>query len=755
MHNHKKYALATIGKKGPFSCTPATHKYKTVQLLTCHLPHTYFDLTKTKQEKQSLFLDSHSKPFRKKLQLGELLKLGPRSHQERNMAPRVRPATTLMVILTIAFVFQLLAILSVPISKNIYLSQYQGYKFGVFGLCNGDTCSKVMVGYSTTDIDDIKGFSLPSNARHSVSKLLVVHPIATGFTFVLFVGSIVLHWREFSSSLRFLFFMLLWTIPTFLLVLLSFLVDILLFVPYLDWGGWIVLASAVLVSLSAILLCIMRRTVSSRKNMKNIGRANTFDNDYQMRPLNYGVGTINDLRSGSDDDDEGKPFAHDNYDTSYFNDDVQHTQTNEDLNNFPSTQPFNTMKDEVSSPHPSHYDNTNVLAPLTSAYRGYEDSNRSSGQRIYDYNNPAPQDANQLISPIAPYEETIQPSAPPMDEFVGAPYPTGDLMNVSNAPYPTTEPYILDSSSISKPSGPRPMPGSSVDLRNIGGDLDVDGDDKSVVPLARGHTNSEFEFEQVDNNKNDVEVDRQLTFRTKIAQTLDQLQPAAIYSNSSFDETDENLLGIKDKTKSGLCEMIDYDTTEDSTDDSTEINDTEDRELESEMNPAVPVQFTASSSVYSSRMPSELPTPINESFAVNDHIAGQQPQQRSSHTNFVSIPEGLAVHSMGSSTDHVDEYILPDANERRTTPAPSFTNESILSSTFTSVSQREVNPKYLEKNNPEEYRRYLQRQLQQKGAETFVQRHSGGNESKGSAADLLIASNPDFALSVSSKRGKR
>ena len=57
-------------------------------------------------------------------------------------------------------------------------------------------------------------------------------------------------------------------LPTLLVSLLAFLVDILLFVPHLGWGGWIVLASTILIVLSGVLTCAMRRTIVSRKARK-------------------------------------------------------------------------------------------------------------------------------------------------------------------------------------------------------------------------------------------------------------------------------------------------------------------------------------------------------------------------------------------------------------------------------------------------------------------------------------------------------
>ena len=76
------------------------------------------------------------------------------------------------------------------------------------------------------------------------------------------------HLHSPSHSPRYLLGLLILSIPTLLITLLAFLVDILLFVPHLAWGGWIVLAAVILILASGIVTCAMRRTLVSRKARK-------------------------------------------------------------------------------------------------------------------------------------------------------------------------------------------------------------------------------------------------------------------------------------------------------------------------------------------------------------------------------------------------------------------------------------------------------------------------------------------------------
>jgi uncharacterized membrane protein len=184
------------------------------------------------------------------------------------MAMRIRVASTLTALVLIAFALELIAVLSVPVTQTITLCEYGDYKFGVFGYCNTKTghCSDVGVGYDVSNIDN--KFSLPSNARNSLANLLIVHVVAAGLTLILLIFSILAHIHGPANSSRFILFVLVFSIPSFLLTLLAFLVDILLFVSHLSWGGWIMLAATVLLLAALIVLCIMRRTLSSQKAMR-------------------------------------------------------------------------------------------------------------------------------------------------------------------------------------------------------------------------------------------------------------------------------------------------------------------------------------------------------------------------------------------------------------------------------------------------------------------------------------------------------
>ncbi|KAL1637402.1 regulator of ime2 [Neofusicoccum ribis] len=184
----------------------------------------------------------------------------------------LRPATPLSILFFAAFALLLLSTLSTPIIKAIPLAAFDGVTYGVFGYCQGDACSSMGIGYTTDSglFSDAttSDFDLPSGARHTLSAILIVHPVAAFMALICFGLAFAAHFHAPSHSPRYLMILLVLTFPTLLVALLAFLVDILLFVPHMAWGGWIVLAATVVIAVSGVVTCAMRRTLVSRKARK-------------------------------------------------------------------------------------------------------------------------------------------------------------------------------------------------------------------------------------------------------------------------------------------------------------------------------------------------------------------------------------------------------------------------------------------------------------------------------------------------------
>ncbi|KAI5845563.1 SUR7/PalI family-domain-containing protein [Tricharina praecox] len=179
-----------------------------------------------------------------------------------------RPATPLSILLLAAFALLLLSTLSSPIINSINIATFGGVKFGVFGWCSDTAgCSKVGFGYDMDTILANEGksdFSLPSKARNSLTNLLIVHPIAAFLTLILFILSVAAHLNKPAHSPKYLLALLILCLPTLIVTLLAFLVDILIFLPHVQWGGWIVLAATILIVVSGFVMCGMRRQIVGR-----------------------------------------------------------------------------------------------------------------------------------------------------------------------------------------------------------------------------------------------------------------------------------------------------------------------------------------------------------------------------------------------------------------------------------------------------------------------------------------------------------
>jgi hypothetical protein len=113
--------------------------------------------------------------------------------------------------------------------------------------------------------DETASFDLPVGTRTTLSAILIVHPVACLFTLIMLVLAGTAHLHAPSHSPRYLLGVFILNILTFILALLSFLIDVLLFVPHMAWGSYLVLAATVLIAASGIVSCAMRRTLVSRK----------------------------------------------------------------------------------------------------------------------------------------------------------------------------------------------------------------------------------------------------------------------------------------------------------------------------------------------------------------------------------------------------------------------------------------------------------------------------------------------------------
>lgn len=181
-----------------------------------------------------------------------------------------------------------MSVLSAPIIESINIASFGEVKFGVFGWCSKSAgCSGITFGYNMDEIlmnEGTSDFKLTRNARNSLTNLLIVHPIAAFMTFILFLLSVLSHLNKPAHSPKYLLVLVILCLPTFVVTLMALLVDILIFLPHVQWAGWSVAASTILIAISGVVMCGIRRQIvgriARRKRIQENAEMNNRDNDY-------------------------------------------------------------------------------------------------------------------------------------------------------------------------------------------------------------------------------------------------------------------------------------------------------------------------------------------------------------------------------------------------------------------------------------------------------------------------------------------
>ncbi|KAJ5692296.1 pH-response regulator protein palI/RIM9 [Penicillium macrosclerotiorum] len=296
----------------------------------------------------------------------------------------LKPATPLTILLLVAFALLLISCLSTPVVKGIPLATYSNVDYGVFGYCQGDKCTAIHVGYTSfpSDSSSNDDFNLPSSTRKSLSSILIVHPIAAFLTLVCLCLAGSAHFHGPSHSPRFLLALLILLLPTLLVTLLAFLVDILLFVPHMRWGGWIVLASTIILVSCGVVTCAMRRTLVSRKARKRriAENAEMSGENYYNRQNAAAAALANEpvtaetkeaIVSGSPTSESGPTFAAFRTETRTSDDDRTPLNSQNGMSDIPPPPdaqypsrhgtPYRAPRDDAGMPPSGQYGNSQMM----------------------------------------------------------------------------------------------------------------------------------------------------------------------------------------------------------------------------------------------------------------------------------------------------------------------------------------------------------------------------------------------------------
>ncbi|KAG5513981.1 hypothetical protein PMAC_000603 [Pneumocystis sp. 'macacae'] len=165
------------------------------------------------------------------------------------------PASTLL----------LLCCLSVPVTRLVSLGSLSDLRFGIFGYCfMKGVCSSIQLGYSLDAAISLKpkytsDFYFSFYKISKLSNILILHIVAAMLTMVTLFFSLIAHVEGPSKSRFFLVVILVVSFFAIISSLLSFVIDILFFIPHLDWGSWGVLAALILNTLVFGLIHLARK----------------------------------------------------------------------------------------------------------------------------------------------------------------------------------------------------------------------------------------------------------------------------------------------------------------------------------------------------------------------------------------------------------------------------------------------------------------------------------------------------------------
>ncbi|OAA42720.1 Actin cortical patch SUR7/pH-response regulator PalI [Metarhizium rileyi] len=132
---------------------------------------------------------------------------------------------------------------------------------------------------------------MSSSMRHTLSAILVIHPVAALLTLIMFCMAVASHLHSASHSSRYLLVLFVFILITFLACVAGFVVDVMLFIPHLAWGTYMVLAASIVLAICTFGSFAMRRTILSRKaRQKRIAEnaemsgENYYNREAQLKP---------------------------------------------------------------------------------------------------------------------------------------------------------------------------------------------------------------------------------------------------------------------------------------------------------------------------------------------------------------------------------------------------------------------------------------------------------------------------------------
>ncbi|AET38424.1 Dcv1p Ecym_2720 [Eremothecium cymbalariae DBVPG len=136
--------------------------------------------------------------------------------------------------------------ITAPVISRLGFSKYQDVTYGVFGYCSrdGKECSSASANYHAERLSDNGDWRFGNGLRSKLSPILLVAPIAAGFTLLAILSNFTSQFRVVNRHAGIFVSNLLWTGLAFLSSALLCVVVWLLFWPHLTWCAYLLVAAA-------------------------------------------------------------------------------------------------------------------------------------------------------------------------------------------------------------------------------------------------------------------------------------------------------------------------------------------------------------------------------------------------------------------------------------------------------------------------------------------------------------------------------
>lgn len=208
-----------------------------------------------------------------------------------------------LVLQLVSFGLLLVATITAPVTNVLSLAEQDDYRFGVLGYCHQSSgswsCSKAAANYDPTQLGNADNWVFDSSQRQTLSKILIVLPVACFLALVSFLFSIAAHVPAIHSS-GFLIVQLIVTVIAFLLAALSCIVTFLLFYPHVTYGSWILIPAAVWPFISLVFIVLAIAFFS---------RHNSDDDESDSEDNNVTIGKIDDNYGSAFDNSLPPPIS--------------------------------------------------------------------------------------------------------------------------------------------------------------------------------------------------------------------------------------------------------------------------------------------------------------------------------------------------------------------------------------------------------------------------------------------------------------